>query len=403
LAVGSSIDPKELWNLIGIVKRNAQTLTLHNKHVASLSPFEEEMWRRLWYHVALMDTTTLQLAGLHQIESLPPIKPPSNVNDSDLSPNMAEPAREHVTATDMFFCNLQHRLMNFRSKKGVEGYSQKQSVDTADQAHMIQNQGVVNEFEKEIEMNFLRYCDTLNPAHFLGAVVARSTLCGLRFTQSTEYDTFKDITTERREHKFAMALKVLEYENSEHSQQLIQGFAWQAHQRVQWSCFVFLLEDLKARPYSNHVNKAWEQIQLAYEFRPALHRDKGLSVHYHPAINELIVEAWQVREVYAVRCGQFISTPLFIKKLREQQQHRLEPRHGTLYASSPLLISASDPIFDAVPHSNNQEVNDWLDWSTIDMASPNGSEVITSSSANRTFFQDSDLGNHTWDTFASVS
>lgn len=378
-AVGPEVDPHELWNLTGIAKRNAQRLGLHReKSTPGLTPFEVEMRRRLWSQIVMYDAISAQAVGLGPEFSYD-ITFPNNVNDSDLSPTMKEPPKERIGATDMLFCNLRYKILKFMGKVNAEnkpwGVSGGRWNFVFDQGYREATEKAIEELEKETELDLLRYCDTLNPVHFFTAIVARLTLCKLRFTvfhASKHKKEQNDFTAKDRNLMFSMALKVLEYENNAHSQPSLQGFFWHTHQEFQWSCLLQILEDLKTWPNGEDTEKAWKQICMLYELRPALYQGQKRNVPLYTAINKMTLEAWQVQEIRASEFGQALVVPTYIAKLREQEQ-RVASEQQALNSQHPTTANPVQTL-EYQAHSEllqagnfEQELANWSAWPDLGM------------------------------------
>ncbi|OQE34839.1 hypothetical protein PENCOP_c015G01756 [Penicillium coprophilum] len=389
-AVSASLDPRELWSLTGIAKRNSQRLGLHQEErVKGLSPFNLEIRRRVWHQIVMQDAmsaqaTSLQWPDLHVIYNL---KPPTNLNDSDLSPTMKEPPQPRVGATDMIFCNLRYKLIAYMGRN--DEWCRRWLALGADQGAAAEQscrsdrQNMIESMEKEIELQILRYCDILNPLHVLTASVARLALCKQRFTllKVSEHavESSSSQATEDSEDMFSMAIRVLEYENNMLSQPTIRGFLWYMRQEFQWPCLSHVLQCLKARPSGERADKAWEQIGRLYEVQPTCYQGgkQKLALYRHAAMRTLTLEAWRAREIYASQMAQFLLTPTYITTLRaeeelfqvpESQKSSLEPTHQT----------ESDSTF---PINFGQDMVNWSDWLGLDPAYGNGSNVSFFNSA----------------------
>ncbi|KAE8140626.1 hypothetical protein BDV38DRAFT_280119 [Aspergillus pseudotamarii] len=331
VAIGPYVDPCELWNLTGIAKRNAQRLGLQQEvPAAGLTPFEVEMRRRLWSQIVMHDTISAQNAGFHWSDIDCNIIAPSNVNDVDLSLSMKHSPAQRAGATDMIFCNLRHKVMKFMGQ--VNGGQRPWALaagekwtSATDQLYRMEREKAVAEMEEELELEFLRYCDMLKPVHFLTVIVARLSLCKLRYAILAPCQHGKngsDCTGKDRDAMFTAALKVLEYENNASSQPSIQCFLWHTHQHFTWSCLIDILEILKTQPRNEQVDKAWEQIHMFYDVCPNLPQNSRSTPPLYRVVNKMVVEAWRVRETEASERGEVLVSPKYITTLREQD-------HGT--------------------------------------------------------------------------
>lgn len=118
LSVLQSDEPfRHVWTLIGILVRVALSLGLHRdgKFFKNISPFDAEMRRRLWWNVAILDArmgeTQEPIATITQDMFTTEI--PSNVNDTDIYPDMTEPPIPRSGPTDMSVHLVRCKLWRF--------------------------------------------------------------------------------------------------------------------------------------------------------------------------------------------------------------------------------------------------------------------------------------------------
>lgn len=78
------------------------------------------MRRRTWWQIRFLDGQVSKLVGagfpawLASFDSRPPL----NISDSDLSPNMTEAPVEREGATEMLFCSLRYEVAEFLKNSG---------------------------------------------------------------------------------------------------------------------------------------------------------------------------------------------------------------------------------------------------------------------------------------------
>ncbi|KAF4341533.1 hypothetical protein FBEOM_4578 [Fusarium beomiforme] len=98
---------KSVWILNGLLVRVAQSLGLHKDGTKlSLSPFDSELRRRLWWHIITRDSRSGEDYGLedpNNLISTSDVKLPLNVYDADIYPEMEAMPAEKPGWTDMTF------------------------------------------------------------------------------------------------------------------------------------------------------------------------------------------------------------------------------------------------------------------------------------------------------------
>lgn len=95
-----------------------------------ISQFDAEMRRRAWWQIRFLDGQASKLIGAGFPAWLASFdgKPPLNISDSDLSPDMKEPPVEREGATEMMFCSLRFAVAEFLRTSGqlsIDGWEMK--------------------------------------------------------------------------------------------------------------------------------------------------------------------------------------------------------------------------------------------------------------------------------------
>ncbi|KAI8949686.1 fungal-specific transcription factor domain-containing protein [Xylaria longipes] len=104
-ALRSDDGTRTVWSLIALTSHIARSMGFHRDGTAfNLSPFETEMRRRIWHHICLLDHRSTEYHGYEPMlaaRTAFDTRWPLNVNDSDLSSDIAEPPPERDGATEM--------------------------------------------------------------------------------------------------------------------------------------------------------------------------------------------------------------------------------------------------------------------------------------------------------------
>ncbi|KAI0555094.1 hypothetical protein F4679DRAFT_578485 [Xylaria curta] len=377
-AIRPSAEPHELWNLTGIAKRNAQRLGLHQGNlILGITPFEMEMRRRLWYQISMYDALAAKIAGVQGLEPSCEITGPGNLNDSDLSPTMKEIPKERIGASDMMFCNLRSKILALSGEicdeEKLLRLPREKKASTAHHSRCTNLEDAIEEAEKEIELDILRYCDILNPVHMLTAILTRLTMCKLRFvilSIQNEGDADK-VPADHRESMFSTALRVLEYENNLYGQPATRGFHWYTDPDFPSSCLIHILETLvRTRSKGEKAEKAWEQIRMLYESRPALYNVQTQGSHF-AVIKKLTLDAWRAKETRFLAYNHIQDVPTWVTILREQEQQEAPSQQIPIPPLHPSL--KSPPASEGHPSGGirqldnlEHEINNWVDGHNFD-------------------------------------
>lgn len=159
---------------------------------------------------------------------------------------------------------------------------------------------------------------------------------------------------------FEMCLTELEIDNLGHQTELMTRFLWHIHVYFQVDAFIYVLSELRNRPTGHNVERAWEQLKLAYSYRPELIEDTKNSLFF--AIGGLTIKAWEIREN---ALGYSVETPQFITQLRAQRNTSVsrepEQHHGSSAAHINTFTTpyTNEPLAQllAVPSETIQATN----------------------------------------------
>ncbi|KAF1960470.1 hypothetical protein CC80DRAFT_544917 [Byssothecium circinans] len=132
------------WLLTGLVVRTAFRMGYHREpsRFANISPFKAEMRRRMWTMIVHLDLMSSVQVGLPMMiqPSIPDVKDPRNLSDSDLDENMTElpPPRPETESTAMLYVVSRNRLLRIfariqeRANESEQpGYRESLELDAA--------------------------------------------------------------------------------------------------------------------------------------------------------------------------------------------------------------------------------------------------------------------------------
>ena len=171
-------DPHTYWILTGVAIRIAQRMGLHRDgEKLGLPPFDVQMRRPLFYQLIPLDSIASQMSGTG-IAIMPDTwdtQQTLNINDDQIWPGMTETPEEQKGATEMIFCLVRSCIGKFFAKAGrsMHGANSWQFKD------YNEVEQVISKAENEVE-KYIRYCDIVNPLHFLTVGLARSAITAMR-------------------------------------------------------------------------------------------------------------------------------------------------------------------------------------------------------------------------------
>ena len=311
------MDPRTLFCLTGIAIRIAQRMGLTFDGTSfGLPPFQVEMRRRLWWQLQLLDTRVSELSGAGSsiVNHTWTTKLPSNVNDSDLFPDMKEPPQEHPGATEMVFvlhrCEVANLAQQLQDK----------------QLPLSVKDELTSELENKLEKTYTQYCDPSIPFHLMTILMVKLSTAKIRMLPWHPHlmSNLSQAEIEKREFLFRLSLSCLETHNKMMISPNLERFMWFVLTNFPMPQSVFLLCSLRYQTTGELADRAWELFEKRFLNQNMKLKDsefwrKNKDSLIHLAIANLTVKAWEAREKAFVAMQQPLPlTPDFIKQMRQQ-------------------------------------------------------------------------------------
>ncbi|PMD40982.1 hypothetical protein L207DRAFT_529269 [Hyaloscypha variabilis F] len=330
------IDPGELYVLLGTILRVGERIGLHRKtYPANVSAIEAQTRRRLWWQIVVLDSRAAQrcrqdiLASTEHWQSELPL----NVNDSDLTQNMVVEPRGRIGSTEMIFRLMLYDIGKFiRHSVPMAPFGGSWQNLSSQPVPVVDKDKVIDELEKMIESNYLRYCDPVIPLHVFTRGVATIMVCRMRLTIRHPRrfpDRGSSMTQDEKDKLFTFCLTIIEQDNFLHSVDSVRGFLWLLDHEFQGDAFVYLISELRYRQPEPTTEKAWSEIFEAFKHHPNLANAK---TPFTVALRNLTLKSWECWES------------------RVQQQQNIQPHRPALISqfleqrtpsSSPSAIEYS--------------------------------------------------------------
>ncbi|KAK4225072.1 fungal-specific transcription factor domain-containing protein [Podospora fimiseda] len=332
-------DSHTFWILSGVALRIGQRIGLHRDgEKLGLPPFEVQMRRRIFCQLLPLDGVASHMSGITGVSSIPEgwdTLKPLNINDDQIWPGMTEPPTEQNGATDLIFF-----LSRLTNAKLITTASKVKDDKTGEE--------LVNQAKAEVEENFIRYCDVLNPLHFITATMARVGVTVMQIRIKLRKIRNHTATSEERRELFHLSMKVLETDIATHSQSaFLKQYQWHVQPFFLWGSWDSLIIVLSAL-YKNHsghlqnllspaeTDDAWKKLEKIYHdhWKELIESKRAV----HASFGYLTLRAWDVRQPFL----NGIPEPSFITALRGRSIRR----QGQTAASS----TSSAPSTEFNPH-----------------------------------------------------
>ena len=339
-------DAEVFWILTGVAVRLSQRMGLHRDGKAlGLAPFDVQMRRRLFFQLIPLDASAGQMTGTG-IAIMPDTwdtLQPLNINDNQIWPGMTEDPEEPQAATDMIFCMTRSTLGLFFAKSG------KLTIGNSS-TDFRHSDEIIKKAEREVEEKYIRYCDIINPLHYLTIGLARSAISAMKVRVRLPKVRNGTATNADKKEIFQLALKVLDTDAAAYSNASLKKYLWHAKAFFAWGAWdslMFVLNLLRDAGVLSQEdnNAAWERIQQVYtNHGEVLGAKKAL---HTIAIARLALKAWENSPPTFS-----LPVPAFITALREM---------GKRGSKKDLVSLPTTVETDGTPQTDPSSVSDFND------------------------------------------
>ncbi|KAI1304394.1 hypothetical protein F5Y03DRAFT_178425 [Xylaria venustula] len=261
------------WTLTGLLMRIGVGIGLHRdgSHFPNVSPFEAEIRRRVWYHICLLDSRVgdCQVSIVGITENLFDTKPPSNLNDADIKPDMTALPVASEGYTDSTLCILRCKLWHF-ARKFRSSISTEPSSDATSTAHRF---AMLAEIRKTMAKDLKQYLNpTENRFHLLIQTIIVLEL-SLFDHMIHVANNFKSSDGQDESLKaFALAVASLQHVFQLAEQPSSAQWGWYLYSSIQWHTMSTLLVHLSTSPWGAIAERAWGLAKMAF-----VHLSEGMS------------------------------------------------------------------------------------------------------------------------------
>lgn len=305
MALRTEDDTRTAWSLTALVYHLAQALGVHRDGTLfGLKPFETEMRRRLWWHICFLDNRSSEYHG-HEPIVAPcafDTKPPLNINDADLTPEMAEFPAERQGWTDMTFCVVRAEASKTQWDIGRKppGVLRTPGSKTETGISVEEGEAIVRGLEQRLEEKYLRHCDPTVPFQLLTKLPAKCII--RRYNMMLHYPRGRkggsgSVAVEVRDRLFRDSIEMLELTNRILTNPALARWHWHGKSWVPWHAVAFVLSELGSRPPSADCDRAWEQVQTTCNFDGQKAQSRRGNM-WRP-IRRMMAKARYVREMQA--------------------------------------------------------------------------------------------------------
>jgi hypothetical protein len=264
---------RSVWILLGVALRTAQSIGLHRDPSSfSVSPFEAEMRRRLWWHIVSLDSRAGEDHGLTATfnDLNTDTKLPLAVDDNALHPAMTElPSAPRNVWTEMTCPVLIY--MTARTTQELNRLLATPGTIPSE----VKRREIITQLEAEIEVH-MACCNPVIPAQRLTITVPRMIVRKMEFVSrqqwllsiARENGQTRPLShlanTVTNDETLAEACTIIEISAELLNDDLLSNFRWCAEMHPQYSTLLYVLWYLCVRPTAPNATRAWAAVDAAF-------------------------------------------------------------------------------------------------------------------------------------------
>ena len=353
LSIRDAEDPRAVWSLTGVAFRIAEGMGVHvDGTLLSLSPFETEIRRRIWWQLNMHNFRAAELCGQpkfrdFKLDETSP-KQPANVSDRDLYPAMPQAPAESTKPTEMIWCLFRSDMTIFATTQNVKIQKQGKAVLATDEYIAMDDLKIKDDFiqkmEDMVETKYLRFCDPCQPIQFMTLLTARLATNLTRFLahHPRRWAKMDHVPASEQQLVWGIAFQLLEQYDMMQSNPQLRRFAWNVPYFIQWQAVIHVLDTLRADPLHPDAVKAWRLIDNLYEKNSEILL--GLSRPIFVAVGNICLKAFSSRAAALTRENKNrFGPPEYITKLWKQRE-AVKLRRQAIIARSKELENLDDKV-----------------------------------------------------------
>ena len=346
-------DPHTYWILTGVAIRIAQRMGLHRDgETLGLPPFDVQMRRRLFYQLLPLDGIASQMSGTG-IAVMPgswDTKQPLNLNDDQIWPGMTETPEEQKGATEMIFCLTRSSVGKIFARAGNAMQAAAGSWQFKDYNEV---EPMISEAETEVEEKYIRYCDIVNPLHFLTIGFARSAITAMRLRTRLPKVRNQTVTDAERRELFQLSQKIIDTDTAAYAHTSLRKYMWHVRSFFAWGSWdslIFILTSLRRSDLLSpgETDAAWSRVEQVYSnHAELLESERALQI----AVGRVTLKAWNANPP-----SSSVPEPAFITTLRSLRKVNLQSR-AERQDSNATTLDAKTDNFSPISPSPASDVN----------------------------------------------
>ncbi|KJZ76121.1 hypothetical protein HIM_04577 [Hirsutella minnesotensis 3608] len=255
------------WALTGLLIRISQGLGLHRDGTHfKLKPFETEIRRRLWWAILMLDLRSAEELGTDMSigEQAYDTQMPSNINDSDISPDSVEVPTPRDGRSDCAMSLVRAEICALSRRLVTAASAMAELCPKTDEGSITERERMLIEVYQRIEHKFLQQVvDEDDPLYWVAAMIARiimAKMCLVIYQPMLFPGSNYELSSEIRSRIYVAAIEIIEYSHKLNTDPRCKQYSWLFRTYTNWHAIAYTLLETCRRPWTALVERGWEAV-----------------------------------------------------------------------------------------------------------------------------------------------
>ncbi|XP_044719785.1 fungal specific transcription factor domain-containing protein [Hirsutella rhossiliensis] len=231
-----------------------------------LSPFETEIRRRLWWAILMLDLRSAEELGTDMTigERSYDTQMPSNINDSDISPESPELPIPREGRSDCAVSLVRAEICALSRRLVTAASAMADMCPKADEGTMADRERMLIEVYQRVEHKFLQHVlDEADPLYWVAAMIARvimAKMCLVIYQPMLFPGSNYELSGEIRQRIYVASIEITEYGHKLNTDPRCKQYRWLFKTYTNWHAIAYTLIETCRRPWTALVERGWEGV-----------------------------------------------------------------------------------------------------------------------------------------------
>ncbi|WPH03707.1 Bikaverin cluster transcription factor bik5 [Acrodontium crateriforme] len=248
--------------LFSLAVRLAQIMGIDREAETTLSPFDTQMRRRLWWHICGLESRAAEEGGARTTSIMEAhiVEFPENLNDLDLDPHAKEPPQPRLGITDMTYTLGRWNIIRLIRSLWK---ARKQYAGKDPEAMKAEQNRLFEAHKSQIESDFFRHMHESRPYDWMCLRYMKAMLVKARLIIDHPLGKVpkKESTPEERHRLLRASVDIIRLTHVLASDRRIQSWLWYFRGYMQWHALAVVVAELGQSANRQFSLSAWAVVE----------------------------------------------------------------------------------------------------------------------------------------------